>query len=214
MSATFFKRDIPLLIIVITGVLMLLWRFIDHPVLKAIYSEVGYWSSIISLLGWGLAIIYLFQGEYYATKQNPTFVQKASFVALSGFSLLLVGMALYYPDRMNNPAYQWWYQAFYRAQSTAYYGLMFLYLCSASYRMLRARSLESIILMAAGLLYLMRSSSMFAMWFPWVVPVGEWIMNFPNTAATTAAVICMAFGQMLIATRQMLGRERTAIEVA
>ncbi len=212
-SSTFWKRDLPLLLIIICAIPMLLWRYIDHPVIKAIYEEVGTWSSIISMLGWGLAVIYLFQGEYANMRQKDDMTTKISFVVLCAFSFLLVAN-YFITGGLYNDAYQWWYTAFYKSQSQAFYGLMFLYLCSASYRMLRARSLESFVLMAAGLLYLMRSSSMFVLWFPWSRGVGEWIMDYPNKAATTAAVISMAFGSVLIAVRQMIGRERTAIEVA
>lgn len=215
-SSTFWRRDLPLLIIIGSAIPTLLWRYISHPIIDAIFAEVGNWSSIISMLGWGIAVIYLFQGEYHNMKQKPDdMTTRVGFYALCAFSALLVFNSMTTgPDKMYSDAYQWWYSAFYRSESTAFYGLMFLYLCSASYRMLRARSLESFVLMAAGLLYIMRSSSMFALWFPWCVPVGEWIMNYPNKAATTAAIISATFGQVLIAVRQMLGRERTAIEVS
>jgi hypothetical protein len=60
----------------------------------------------------------------------------------------------------------------------------------------------------------MRSASIFNLYLPWSIPLGEWVMDYPNKAATIAANISMTFGSMLIAVRQMLGRERTAIEVA
>ena len=114
----------------------------------------------------------------------------------------------------STPEYIFWYRGFYNAQSRAFYGLMFLYLASASYRMLRARSAESAVLMLAGVIYLMRNASIFNLYLPWTIEVGEWVMDYPNKAAVTAASISATFGQMLIAVRQMLGRQRTAREVA
>jgi len=211
---SFVKRDVPMLLIIICALPLLLNRYIDNPVISAITLELGFWASIIEMLGWGLGVVYLFQGEYAATKRNPTTTQRVSFGTLVGFSLLLVVMAATLPGDLNNPHYLWVYYSFYRAQSTAFYGLMFLYLCSASYRMIRARSLESTILMLAGFIYIMRSASLFTLYAPWLIPLGEWVMGYPNKAASMAAVICIAFGSMLIAVRMMLGRERTAIEVA
>jgi hypothetical protein len=209
----FLRRELPLIIIIVFAIPMLLYRYIEDPILKEVYTQLGFWASIISMIGWGLGVVYLFQGEYHATRRKPTLTQKISFGVLVGFSLLLVIMAATLPGDLNNPSYLWVYYAFYRAQSTAYYGLMFLYLGSATYRMLRARSLESLVLMVAGLLYLFRNASMFQLYAPWLTPVGEWIMNYPNKAATTAAVMCAAFGSIVIAARQLLGRERTAIAV-
>jgi hypothetical protein len=215
MSATnFLKRDLPMLIIIVTAIPMILYRFIDHPTIKFIVTETGFWSSIISMLGWGLGVIYLFQGEYHALKQKPDLTQKFSFATLCGFSLLLVVLFFALPGGTSNDWYQFVYLGFYRAQSTAFYGLMFLYLMSASYRMLRVKSIESTVLLVSGFLYLMRSTSIFTYYAPWLVPLGEWIFDYPNKAAVTAAVMAAAFGSILIGIRTMLGRERTAVEVS
>lgn len=207
-----------MMLIIIFAIPYIAWRYIDWAPLTAFYEEMGRWSVVMTCAGWGLAVVYLFQGEYAAVKQNPTLTQRTAFVVLILMSLLLAFNFFTLPgsrgDVLWSDPYQWWYKAFYPPQTQAFYGLMFLYLCSASYRMLRARSLESTILLVAGVLYLMRSSSMFQMWFPPITEIGEWIMNYPNKGATYGAFICATFGQMLIATRQMLGRERTAIEVA
>ena len=211
---SFLKRDVPILLIILFAIPMLLNRYIVNDSLKAIVAELGFWSSIIGMIAWGLGVIYLFQGEYAATKMKPTLTQKVSFGVLIGFSLLLVGMAVTQPGDLNNAQYLWVYYAFYRAQTTAFYGLLFLYLGSASFRMLRARSLESTVLLLAGVIYIMRNASIFTHFAPWLGDIGEWVYNYPNKAATTGATICMAFGSLLIAARQLLGRERTAIEVA
>jgi hypothetical protein len=201
------------MLIIIMALPNIIGRFVSDPLLTSINTRFGQWSSIIDMLGWGLSAIYLFQGEYSNMKQNPSNMQKWSFFILVFYSVILVGVNLAYGGQSTDE-YVFWYRGFYNAQSRAFYGLMFLYLGSASYRMLRARSAESTILMLAGLIYLMRSASIFNLYLPWTIPLGEWVMNYPNKAAVTAASISMVFGQMLIAVRQMLGRERTAIEVA
>jgi hypothetical protein len=213
MSSTFFRRDLPLMIIIITAIPFLLYRFISDPFIDTIYQELGNWSSIISMISWGLSVFYLFQGEYASMKQTPTFMTRWNFGVLCVFSGTLLVVRLL-TGSFTTELYQYFYVDFYAGQSRAFYGLMFLYLCSASYRMLRARSLESFALLASGLIYLMRSASIFNLYLPWSIPLGEWVMDYPNKAATIAANISMTFGSMLIAVRQMLGRERTAIEVA
>ena len=213
MSSTFLKRDVPLMLIIVMALPNIIGRFVADPLLATINMRIGQWSSVISMLGWGLSAVYLFQGEYANMKQNPSFVSRWNFIVLVAFSLILAGVYAMYGS-LNSPEYVFWYRGFYSPQSRAFYGLMFLYLGSASYRMLRARSAESTVLMLAGLIYVMRSASIFTEYMPWTMDAGEWIMNYPNTAATTAASISATFGQMLIAVRQMLGRERTAIEVA
>lgn len=213
MSSTFLKRDVPLMLIIVMALPNLIGRFVSDPLISTINMRIGQWSSVISMLGWGLSAVYLFQGEYANMKQNPSFISRWNFIVLVGFSVILAGVYAMYGS-LNSPEYVFWYRGFYSPQSRAFYGLMFLYLGSASYRMLRARSAESTVLMLAGLIYIMRSASLFNLYLPWTMDVGEWIMDYPNTAATTAAMISATFGQMLIAVRQMLGRERTAIEVA
>jgi hypothetical protein len=201
------------MLIIIMALPNIIGRFVSDPLLTSINTRFGQWSSIIDMLGWGLSAIYLFQGEYANMKQNPSNLQKWSFFILVFYSVILVGVNIMYGGQSTDE-YVFWYRGFYNAQSRAFYGLMFLYLGSASYRMLRARSAESTVLMLSGLIYLMRSASIFNLYLPWTIPLGEWVMNYPNKAAVTAASISMVFGQMLIAVRQMLGRERTAIEVA
>jgi len=216
----FFRRDLPRLLIILAALPMLAQRFISDPTLEAINQTMGFWSSMISMIAWGLGLIYLFQGEYHAMKMKPGMTQKFLFGVLVTFSLILVVGAFMYGDLskgqlgLGSPEVQWWYTAFYRSQSTAFYGLMYLYLMSASYRMLRVKSLESSVMLVAGVIYLMANTSIFTLYAPWLIDMGEWLFNYPNNAATTAAVMAMAMGSVLIGIRQLLGRERTAVEVA
>ena len=201
------------MIIIIFAIPYLLYRFIEDPILSSMNSELSNWSSIISMVSWGLSAFYLFQGEYASIKQTPTFMTKWNFGVLVTFSAVLLIVRMW-KGSFNDDLYRWLYVDFYAGQSRAFYGLMFLYLCSASYRMLRARSWESTVLLLAGVIYIMRNASIFNLVFPWSMDAGEWIMDVPNKAAVVAANISMTFGSMLIAVRQMLGRERTAIEVS
>lgn len=219
-SRNFIRRDLPLILIILTALPMLASRFIQDDNLTAINKALGQWSSYITMIAWGLAVIYLFQGEYHTMKMRPGWEQKALFGILVAFSLILVGGSIIYADwsklqlGFRGPEVQWWYTAFYPAESRAFYGLMFLYLMSATYRMLRFRSLEAFVLAISGVIYVLENASIFTLYMPWLIDVGEWLYNYPNNAATTAAVMVMACGSILISMRQLMGRERTAVEVA
>jgi hypothetical protein len=219
-TRNFLRRDLPLILIVLFAVPNILYRFVADDTLKNINTTIGMWSSTISMIAWGLGMVYLFQGEYHNMKMRNTTTQKFLFGVLVGFSLLLIGLAFMYGDLANgklglqSAELQWWYTAFYRAQSTSFYGLMFLYLMSASYRMLRFRSLEASVLMLSGIIYIVAHASIFTIYMPWLVPISDWLYSYPNRAATTAAVMAIAFGSILIGVRQLMGRERTAVEVA
>jgi len=210
-TKNFIKRDLPIVLIIGTAIPMLLSRFINHPTLTAINAELGWWSSLINMIAWGMGVIYLFQGEYHNTKMNPTITQYLQFGTLCFYSVVL--LVLNVLEGQQGDRYTWFYLGTYKAQTQAFYGLMFLYLVSAAYRMLRLRSAESTVLALSGLIYVCRSGSLFALYTPWMVPLGEWLMNYPGKAASTAAVMTMAMGSVLIAIRQMLGRERTAVDV-
>jgi len=220
-TRNFIRRDLPLILIVIAAVLQLGSRYIQDATLDAINKALGQWSSYITMMAWGLAVIYLFQGEWHTMQMKPGWEQKALFGVLVAFSLILVGGSIIYADwahgqlGFRGDQVQWWYTAFYPAESRAFYGLMFLYLMSASYRMLRFRSLEATVLAVSGLLYVCESASIFTLYLdPYLTAIGEWLYNYPNNAATTAAVMVMACGSILISMRQLMGRERTAVEVA
>lgn len=219
-TRNFLRRDLPLILIVLFALPNIVYRFVTDDTLRNINTTIGMWSSTISMIAWGLGMVYLFQGEYHNMKMRNTNQQKFLFATLAGFSILLIGLAFMYGDLsqgklgLQSVELQWWYTAFYRAQSTAFYGLMFLYLMSASYRMLRFRSVEASVLMLSGIIYLVAHASIFTLYMPWLMPLSDWIYGYPNRAATTAAIMSMAFGSVLIGIRQLLGRERTAVEVA
>lgn len=210
-TQNFLRRDLPIVLIIVAAIPMILSRFITHPALTALNAELGWWSSLINMTAWGMGVIYLFQGEYHNTKLNPTITQYLQFGTLCVYSLIL--LILNIMEGQQGDTYSWFYMGTYRPQSQAFYGLMFLYLCSAGYRMLRLRSAESAVLALSGLIYICRSGSLFALYTPWIIPLGEWLMNYPGKAASTAAVMTMAMGAVLIAVRQTLGRERTAVDV-
>ena len=220
-SRNFIRRELPLLLVVVTAFPIILNRFVDDPMLLNYWTTLGSWTSYISMIAWGLGVIYLFNGEYHSMQMNRSkgIVPVIMFGILVVFSLLLVGMSIMYANwstmqlGITHPSYVWWYNGFYGAQSQAFYGLMFLYLMSASYRMLRFRNLEASILLLSGIIYTLRNTSIFNLYFPWMMPLGEWINNIGYTGGYNAALICMAFGSLLIGCRQLLGRERTAVEV-
>ena len=69
------------------------------------------------------------------------------------------------------------------------------------------KSLESGALFLGGVIYTFRLIPLFTLWFPWLVPVGDWILLVPGVAGDRAAMIPLGIASIALGLRTLMGRE-------
>lgn len=88
--------------------------------------------------------------------------------------------------------------------NSSIFSLLAFFIASAAYRAFRARSLESTILLIAGLLVVLGQAPIADLIWPGFSVIRDWIMAFPNTAGQRGILIGAALGIIVFSVRRMI----------
>jgi len=207
------RRTGPMLVTAIFGIIIML----AYPFTRAtpIGSFLNVWSTnfrtwITVLLNWavflGTGILLRIHGTYILRKQPNQWIY--SVVIIVTFAIFTIIGAF---GGSNNNYMKWIQAASYQPVSTAIQSIEAFWVISAMYYALRAKNLDSTLLMVAGVLILMMSAPLFNYLLPGIYPLGEWIMAVPNTAGQRAMTIGIGFGMIALGVRTLMGREKGAV---
>ena len=83
------------------------------------------------------------------------------------------------------------------------YSLLAFFVASAAYRAFKARSLESTILLVAGLLVILGQAPLADLVWPGFSMIRDWILAFPNTAGQRGILIGAALGILVFSVRRL-----------
>jgi hypothetical protein len=87
--------------------------------------------------------------------------------------------------------------------NSSIFSLLAFFIASAAYRAFRARSLESTILLAAGLLVVLGQAPIADLIWPGFSLIRDWILAFPNTAGQRGILIGAALGIIVFSVRRL-----------
>jgi hypothetical protein len=202
------RRQVPLAICFVVGVIMIITFFIRHPVSTAISRGIYDWLIIVFafalVLGTG-SLIRLHVGKIRRKSRDWQF----SIVAMTGLVVMLLAGLI---TGMEQGSF--FMRLFEHVQiplQSTMFSILAFYVASAAYRAFRARSLSASLLLLAAILVMLGR-----------VPVGnyiwsgmgsftEWILDFPNMAAKRGIMIGVGFGMISTALKIILGIERSYI---
>ena len=87
--------------------------------------------------------------------------------------------------------------------NSSIFSLLAFFIASAAYRAFKARTLESTILLAAGLLVVLGQTPIANLVWPGSSAIREWILAFPNTAGQRGILIGIALGILAFSVRRL-----------
>ncbi|MBN1683140.1 hypothetical protein JW865_06275 [Candidatus Bathyarchaeota archaeon] len=212
--STFFKKDLPTLIIAVLGFSVLAEWFLPIQQLTDLKSFLSLTTTLITYGSFGIGTVYALTAEYTAVKRNRNIQQyliSGSFFAIiiimTAICVMYGGLRAFY-----NPEYRWYQYNLYSPQSQAMYAVMFLFQCGSLYRVLRLRNMESTVLIIAGVTFILSQIPLFASFVPGVDFLGGWMADAPSLGGTRPANITAAIGAIVVAIRALIGREQTTME--
>lgn len=212
------KREIPLLIVGITGVLMFIQYFIpaepqtvaNGTVLNAVSREVFArsqdWVMIIGILALPLGIWSLLKANMQKLT-GPKGERFYSGALLFGFLIMIV-TGLKETNIEGQTYHMLIFQTVLIPIQATIFSLLAFFVASAAYRAFRARSVLATILLLTAFIVMFR-----------FIPLGPvstgiqstvgWILSVPNMAAKRAIGIGIGLGAVATAIKIILGVERT-----
>ncbi|MCK5125088.1 MAG: hypothetical protein KAR42_02430 [candidate division Zixibacteria bacterium] len=209
------RREIPLVITFVVGVVFVISYFIPHYPFNEFESWFTDWFSIVGAFAIWLGALNLMKiSTLKIVKQKKDW----PFSALTIVSFLIIVIFGFYGGKgFRDPGttFDWLYVYVYTALSSTMFALLAFFVASASYRAFRARNFEATLLLVAAFFVMLGR-----------VPVGDmitgflpleyqmshwanWVMNILNTAGQRAIMIGIALGLVSTSLRVILGLERS-----
>jgi len=102
------------------------------------------------------------------------------------------------------PVWEFLYYKIFVNVNASIFSLLAFFIASAAYRAFKARTLESTLLLVAGLLVMLGQAPITALVFPAFSAIREWILAFPNTAGQRGILIGLALGVLAFSVRRLL----------
>jgi len=211
------RREIPLILTGVVGVVFVLQYFIPHPPFNDLQNWFSDWFSIIGACAIWLGALNLMKISADKIYRRRSGWGYSVVIILSFLLMTIVGFAGWTHFRDAGSGFDWLYQYAYSPLSATMFALLAFFVASASYRAFRARNLEATLLLLAAFFVMIGR-----------VPVGDaigglihipesimpskitiWIMGFINSAGQRAIMIGIALGTVSTSLRIILGIERS-----
>lgn len=209
------KREVPLVILFISGAFMAFQYFIPHHLSATIYQYANNWTIIVGIFTMVVGIGSLIDLHYdriaHRREQWPYSI--VTMVAL--VVVTIIGLSS--PNAIQNPRGPFMMIYFYVLSPViaTMFALLAFFIASAAYRAFRARSiLASLLLISAVIVMLGRVpiGDMITGWLPEGLrfsDIARYILDYPNTAAKRAIYIGVGLGVAATSLKMILGVERT-----
>ena len=207
------RREVPLLITGIVGVVFIVSYFIPHWPFNRMNDWFSDWFSIIQACAIILGALNLMVISSQKIARRKKGWGYAGVIIASFLLMVVLGFAGGTGFRAA-AGFDWLYRFMYIPLASTMFAILGFFVASASYRAFRARNVEaSLLLVAAFLVMLGRVpvGDMLTSFMPEgsrMSDLASWIMNFPQKAGQRALMIGIALGLVSTSLRVILGVER------
>jgi hypothetical protein len=198
------KREIPLMIVTVTGIIMFIQYFVPSNFSEDVFTFLQDWVMVIGILSLPLGIWSLVKAN--VQKLSISGERFYSAVLLLGFLVMVVSGWM--PDWRSKGVHLAIFQNVLIPIQSTIFSLLAFFVASAAYRAFRARSALATILLLTAFIIMLRFIPMGP-----VSDVNNWlvekILMVPNMAAKRAIAMGIALGATATAIKIILGIERT-----
>lgn len=207
----FLRRQLPLLITMVTGLLFAAQYYVPHPVSEQLLTSVTKWLQIIGGFALVLGITSLFQ--LHAAKirrKEPGWGY--SLVLYAGIVVtVLVGLWNGGKETIDGAmtAFGWIYSYTLVPLQGTMFAILAFFIASAAYRSFRARSREAAVLLAAAVIVMMGRVPLGEYILPISGDLSGWILNVLNAAVRRAILIGVSLGAIALSFKIIFGVERS-----
>lgn len=203
----FVKKQLPLYIGTLLGLLIIGAYFLDIKALSDFKGIATNWVVLISAISVAMGFTYMTNAQIkmYQRKKSTVNLIYLALPYLTFAAFILSGVL--YKDNISSPEYLWWYSTIYQNVGATIYAVMYFTLASSAYRTFIVSSVDAIALLIGGMVYTLRQIPLFQVYIPWIVPFGEWILLVPNVGGGRGPVITAAIAALVVGIRTLWGKD-------
>jgi hypothetical protein len=206
----FFRRQLPLLITFVMGIVFILQYYVPHPSSESFLATVNKWLQIISGFALILGVTSLFR--LHAVKirrQEPGWGY--SFILYAGMlGTMAVGFWANGKESLNGvmTAFGWVYSFMMVPLQGSMFAILAFFIASAAYRSFRARSREAAVLLIAAVIVMTGRVPLGEYLLPISGDLTHWILNVLNASVRRAILIGISLGAVALSLKIIFGVER------
>jgi len=200
------KRQIPMLIVLILGLLFVAHVFIPSKLSADYLDWFMKWTKVIGPFAIVLGVFSLVLVHYNKIKRKaPNWGY--SIVTLAAL-VITTAVGFLWGIQEGTP-YMWIFKNFNVPLGATMFSLLAFYIASAAYKAFRARSIEATVLLIAAIIVMLGRVSIGQAITHWIPDITEWILNVPNLAAKRGIALGVGLGMTATSLKIMLGIERS-----
>jgi hypothetical protein len=200
------KREIPILIVGITGVLMFFQYFVPTDASMELFVRSQDWVIVIGILALPLGIWSLIKANVMKLRVKGEAFYAA--VLLLGFLAMMVTGIWHRSSLEEGSIFMSIFTTVLIPIQATIFSLLAFFVASAAYRAFRARSVLATILLLTAFLVMFRFIPI-PLFSAADHSIVAWILSVPNMAAKRAITIGIGLGSTATAIKIILGIERT-----
>ncbi|KAA3636913.1 MAG: hypothetical protein DWP97_01825 [Calditrichaeota bacterium] len=222
------RREIPLLITSIAGLVFAISYFIPHWPFGESESIFGDWITIVQSFAIWLGALNLLKVSFEKIYRKRKDSLYAGVIIFCLVATLIIGFYDGFSGLMQEPEvsfrapgthFDWVFVYIYTPLSSTMFAMLAFFVASASYRAFRARNFEATLLLIAAFFVMGGRVPLFDLPLlklgisdvPYFSLFADWIMSYPLTGGMTAIMIGIALGIMSSSLRIILGIERSHV---
>lgn len=200
------KRQLPLLLVFASGMLMVVQYFIPAEISDDAYEYLLDWTVIIGIFALALGIWSLIRVSIEKVRRKlPGYGY--TYVALIGLAVMVVIGLNPWGRGLEDYTFSHLFRYTMIPIQSTMFSLLAFFIASAAYRAFRARSVISAVLLIAALVMMFRVIPMGQLSI-WINETANWLLLVPNLAAKRAIIIGVGLGMVATALKVVLGIER------
>ena len=207
------RRQVPLALCFLFGMVMMLVEFSPHPFSEGLRAELINWSLIIGPFALVIGVVTLVHTHLIRIKRRVEHWQYSYLV----FMGIIVMVAFGLPNGPKDKVFEWLFDNVQVPMEATMFSLLAFFIASASYRAFRARTLEATLLLVAALIVMIGNAPIGDLLWNELSPVGEnipstarqWILNNPNLSSRRGIILGVSLGVISQSIRIIFGIERS-----
>lgn len=202
------RRQIPLALTFIIGMIVTADWFIKWQPLQDLTGNIMNFQIIMTafMIGFaGVNLLLIHTRRIQRNMRDNKMFDVLLSIILLGCLIIWVGIGTTLGN--THPTYQWIYNTFNQPLSATAYAATLFYLASATYRVLRFRTVETSILLLVGIVTIMANIPLFVTYIPALLPARTWIADILVKSSYRAITIGVGLGGILMGVRTLLAME-------
>ena len=214
----FIKKQIPLTIVFVTGVLTLVSYYVPHKVSVNYIETMNKWENIVVAFAFLLGLVSLFFSHYNKIARKADGWGYSLFVFI-GFLAMVIPSYVSNGKQMTDSGLTslgWSFKFIYNALSGTMFAVLAFYIVSTAYRSFRIKSKQAFVLFLAAFILILGKVPLGQMIWDGVLgwtgqgvnDVIEWIMQVPAVAGKRGIMIGIAIGAIVTSMKIIFGIEK------